>query len=373
MRSIGRMDQGRWQSLSADRAGTLRLVLHVAFAAAGLFVALFLAWRIREALLLAFAAVVVAVILDAAIRPIRKRAGLSRSLALAAIGTGALLVLAGFAWLLGGQIRAQVSSLAGYLPGSIEALEQMLGMQLLTRGDARSGGAGGGGLSGIASAVRDIFGSLASLGSSLAGALSALVLVVVGGFFLAAEPALYRRGLVKLFPPARHAQVEDALGATGEALRLWVLAKVIAMGIVGVLVGLGAWLIGLPAPLALGLFAALTEFVPILGPVIGAIPALLLALVQGGSALAWTALLFLALQQLESNVITPIVERRMVQIPPALMLFAVVAIGLVFGLAGVVVAAPLTVVLYVLVKKLYVRQTLGEATEVPGERQAPQR
>ena len=96
-------------------------------------------------------------------------------------------------------------------------------------------------------------------------------------------------------------------------------------------------------------------------------PALLVALSDGGSAVAWTALLFVAVQQLESNVIEPLVQRRMVEIPPALLLFAVVAVGLLFGAPGVIMAAPLTVVAYVVVKKLYVRQVLGQETPVPGE------
>ncbi|HEV7267761.1 MAG TPA: AI-2E family transporter [Falsiroseomonas sp.] len=349
---------------AAPPQGTLRLVLQVALAAAGVFVLLFLAWRIREALLLAFAAVVVAVLLDAAARPVERWSGLSRTLALAVIATIVALVLLGFGWLLGSSIQSQLSDLASQLPQAINQLEQTLGIELLARDEGQQGA-----LADISAAVRQLFGSLASLGSSIAGALTALVLVVVGGFFLAADPHLYRRGLVKLFPPRMHARVDDALGAGGRALRLWLIAELIAMAIIFVLVSLGAWAIGLPAPLALGLFAGLTEFVPIIGPIVGAIPGLLLALTQGGSTLLWAAVLYLAIQQLESNVITPLVQERMADIPPALLLFAVLAIGLVFGLAGVIIAAPLTVLLYVLVKKLYLRQTLGEATEVPGEDQ----
>ena len=78
-------------------------------------------------------------------------------------------------------------------------------------------------------------------------------------------------------------------------------------------------------------------------------------------------LLLLAIQQVGSNVITPVVQERMVSIPPALLLFAVLALGLLFGPLGLVVAVPLTVALFVAVKKLYVRQTLGEPTPVPGK------
>lgn len=208
---------------------------------------------------------------------------------------------------------------------------------------------------------------IASWGMTLVDAATGLILIVIGGVFLAADPGLYRRGAVMLLPKRHHARIDDALLTCGGALRLWLVAELIAMAIVGVLAGLGTWAIGLPAPLALGLFAGLTEFVPVVGPILGAVPALLLALTQGSSAVLWTLLLFLAIQQLESNVITPLLQRRMVTIPPALLLFVVLALWLLFGALGVIFGAPLTVVGYVLVKKLYVRQTLGESTEVPGE------
>ncbi|WP_272910997.1 AI-2E family transporter [Falsiroseomonas oryziterrae] len=158
--------------------------------------------------------------------------------------------------------------------------------------------------------------------------------------------------------------------AAGAALRLWLGAQLVSMAIVGTLAGLGCWALGLPSPLALGLFAGLANFVPLIGAVAGAVPPVLLALAEGGTTFLWTAALFLAIQQVESNMIMPLVERRMVSLPPALLLFAVVAVGVVFGLPGILLAAPITVVAFVLVKKLYVRETLGRATEVPGEAEA---
>jgi predicted PurR-regulated permease PerM len=194
----------------------------------------------------------------------------------------------------------------------------------------------------------------------------------VGGAYLAASPGFNRRGLVALVPKGQQERIEELFEACGNALHGWLLATLISMVTVGGMVGLGAWLLGLPAPLALGLFAAVTEFVPVVGPFVGAVPALLLALGQGGNAVLWTGLLFLAVQQAESNLIAPLAQQRMAEIPASLLLFAVVAIGSVFGLAGVVLAAPLTVVGYVAVQKLYVRETLGEPAKVPGEETPPE-
>lgn len=331
-----------------------------ALAVLALVAAVFLLWRVRDAVLVTFAGVIVAVLVVAATAPLRRWTGMSHRLAVVVAGLLLAALAALVVVLVGSQIRTQVSELGNQLPQAITAAEERLGIQLQ---DSQSRGIGGG----LISSARNFVGQLSSLGYVVAEVVTGLVLVAIAGVFLALDPHLYRRGLVKLFPVSSQGEVDATLGACGVSLRNWLLGELLAMAIVGTLAGLGTWLIGLPAPLALGLFAALTEFVPVVGPIIGAIPALLLALSQGGSALLWTLLLFLAIQQLESNIITPLIQRRMVEIPPALLLFSVLAFGMLFGMLGVVVAGPLTVVAYVAVKRLYVRDTLGEATHVPGE------
>jgi predicted PurR-regulated permease PerM len=108
--------------------------------------------------------------------------------------------------------------------------------------------------------------------------------------------------------------------------------------------------------------------VPIVGPVVSATPALLIALTDSWETALWTLLLYVGIQQVESNLIMPLVQRRVVELPPAVTLFAVVAFGLLFGSLGVLFATPLAVVIFVAVKKLWVRETLGESTPLPGER-----
>jgi predicted PurR-regulated permease PerM len=318
-----------------------------------------LVWQVRDALLLAFGGVVVAVVLLSLARPLRARLGLSHAWALVTVGVGLGLLAALAGLLIGAPVQAQVAGLVQRLPEALQTLETRFGLRLPPPEQAAQ--------QLDLAALGDALGPLASLGALALNAASALVVAVVGGFFLAADPAQYRRGVAKLLPPSQHERAEEAMLASGEALRLWLIAQVVAMALVGLLAGLGTWLLGLPSPLALGLFAGLANFVPFVGAVAGAVPAVLLALAQGGSTALWTALLFIAIQQLESNMITPLIERRMVSLPPALLLFAVVAVGLLFGLPGVILAAPLTVVAFVLVKKLYVRETLGQPTEIPGE------
>jgi predicted PurR-regulated permease PerM len=343
--------------LPTSREGRLGFVVRAALAVAAVFVGLYIAWMVREALLLLILAIVFATLLVAAVELVRRWTPLSHRWALAVVGIVLLGVIAALVWQMGSQIAGQIATLSQQLSAAIEVIERNLGISVE---NVVRGGPDG-------QAVGGLLGSVFTLGVTLVGALGGLILAVIGGVFLAADPEKYLKGIIKLLPRQHHDHVEDALRAAGRALKLWLLAQLVSMTLVGVLVGIGAWIIGLPAPLGLGLFAGVVEFIPYLGPWLGAAPAIILAFAAGGDALLWTALLFLAIQQLESNLIAPLLQQEMAEIPAALLLFAVVAIGLLFGFVGLIVAAPLTVVTYVLVTKLYVRDTLGVPAKVPGE------
>jgi predicted PurR-regulated permease PerM len=337
----------------------------------GLVVLALLLWRVREAFLLAFAAVLVAIIFSAAAGPVRDWCGLSRGWSLAIAIAAITLLLIGAGWLIGSAVRSQVAELRMTLPQALQNVEQRFGQ--LIPGDDLLGGSppaadegeqgqsdqGGSGFS----LIDDLWTQLLSWSRTAIVTITAAILVIIAGIYLAANPDTYRRGLVKLLPKSQHRRTDETMSAIGQALRRWLLAEIVAMIIVGAVAGLGTWAIGLPAPLALGLFAGLTEFVPTVGPIIGAIPALLLAATQGGAAFLWTLALFVAIQQLESNVIAPLLEKRMVSIPPAVFLFSVLAFGLLFGILGVLLAAPLTVAAFVAIDKLYVQDVLDEKTE----------
>jgi predicted PurR-regulated permease PerM len=328
---------------------------------AGVVILLLFLWTVRGALLLAFAAVLVAVLVRAVADPLRDRLGLPPRLALpvACLLVAAPLVLT--LVLVGTEMQAQVLLLLENLPEAADAIEREFGIRIPVPGANAPAGAAD------ASAVGAVARQAASAALLAVDALAALVIVVAGGIYFAAEPRLYRRGIARLLPRAQQARARDALDATGRALRLWLLAQLAAMTAVGTLTGLGAWAIGLPAPLALGLFAGLVDIVPLVGPFIGALPGILLAFNMGWEMLAWAVALYILVQQIEGNILTPMLGERMVSIPSALLLFAVVAAGAALGLGGVLLAAPVTVVVVVLVGKLYVRETLGQPVAVPGE------
>ena len=139
------------------------------------------------------------------------------------------------------------------------------------------------------------------------------------------------------------------------------------MVIIGLLSTLAVWLIGLPSPWALGLIAGVAEFVPYIGPILAAIPALLVALTQGQGNVIWTLGAYLAIYQVEGNLVVPLVQQRMIYIPPALMLLGIAAIGALAGIVGFVMAAPIVVAVFIVVQKVYVRDTLKEPITLPGE------
>lgn len=204
-----------------------------------------------------------------------------------------------------------------------------------------------------------------SLGSGIADTL----IVIVGGIYLAAQPGLYRRGTLKLVPAHRRALANEALEDSGRALGLWLKGQLISMIVVGLLVGAGLWLIGVPSALALGLLAAVLEFIPLVGPIVAALPALLVALTLGPETALWTLGLYLVVQQIEGNILQPVVQQYAVDLPAVILLFSLLGCGMLFGGLGIILAAPLTVVVYVLVKRLYVKEALGTPTHVPGEKQ----
>ncbi|MBY0338385.1 MAG: AI-2E family transporter [Acetobacteraceae bacterium] len=338
--------------MADDTEDELRFLRRVLIAV-GVVLFLLALWVAREALLIGFAAVLVAILLDTAAGGLARRTGMARRWALLAVGLGIAGFLLLTLLLVGREVGRQASALWQGLPRAAEALQQRFGIRLPEGTEALPDG---------------LLGHLTFLGSWALAAASALVLAVVAGAYIASDPARYRAGLLKLFPKSLSAGAADALDTMGKALRRWLLAQLMSMAIVGTSVGLLAWALGLPSPLALGLFAGLVEFVPLVGPLLGAAPVLVLALSQGGATVVWALAGVLLIQQLESNVVAPLAGEALVDIPALVLLLGIVAFGAVLGLGGVVLAAPITVVAYVAVQKLYVRETLGRTVEVAGEK-----
>ena len=315
-----------------------------------------LSWQFRDLLLLVFGAIVVALVLRTLSNPVSRHIGLPDW---AAVLTAVIVIVgfvAGGIWLVGPTISAEVRNLGVTLPEAWRAFQARTGDSVFWErvSGMFAAPSGGGLLSGVRGYAR-------SVGAGIADT----VVVLVAGVYIAVQPAWYRSGVLKLLPPGRRDVVNEALSQSGDALRHWLKGQLISMLAVGVLTGLGLWLIGVPSALVLGIIAGLLEFIPLAGPVLAAIPALLLALTVDVNTALLAAGLMLLIQQIEGNIIQPLVQRYAVQLPPALFLFALIGFAAMFGATGIILAAPLTVVVYVLIKRLYVQEALGGPTDLP--------
>lgn len=177
--------------------------------------------------------------------------------------------------------------------------------------------------------------------SSSIGLLGTSLVILLVGLFIAIEPSPYRRGILRLVPIAGRAKADELLGEVWRVLRAWILGKLVAMTAIFIVTWGGLALLGVPIALTLALLAAALTFIPNFGPILAAIPAVLLGLQQGtGTALA-VAGLYAGAQALESYVLTPLIQRKAVSLPPAVTLLAQVAVGLVAGGIGLLLATPL--------------------------------
>ena len=223
-----------------------------------------------------------------------------------------------------------------------------------------------------ASALGGLASGVIAWSTTLAGALHVpfLLLLFGGGIYLAIDPRLYRDGLVKLVPPAIPANVMSTLDDAGEALKRWLAGQFIAMLLVAP-PPQDFGFAGVPSAFALGLIAGLAELVPLIGPIIAAIPTPLIASAQDlPDRPCWRSVL-VVVQQVESNLIAPVIAGRMVYHGTAVGLFAVVAMGVLFGPLGLLLGIPLAIVFDVAVRRLYVRDTLGERVEIMGKPAKP--
>ena len=318
-----------------------------------------LLWNLRDLFLLVFGSVLVSVILGLVAQPIRARLGAPALVALLAAVLIVLGVIGTAFWLFGAEVSRQAEGLQEMIPAAWQALQVRLDAWGI--GDAVRQG-----VSGLGAEAR-VVANIGNIAVTVSSGIADTLLVIVGGIYLAAQPNLYWVGMLKLIPKRARALAADALEASARALRLWLLGRLVSMAAVGFMTWLGLTILGVPSALTLALLAALLEFVPFIGPILAAIPAVLLAFAQGPQMALWTLFLFFIVQQIEGNILEPLVQQRAVDLPPVLLLFALAAGGLIFGAVGIILAAPLTVVLYVMVKRLYVQEALHTPTPLPGE------
>jgi predicted PurR-regulated permease PerM len=341
--------------------GSTRSILKLAVAFVAVYLIALGAMKLASLWMLVFGAVLVAVILRGIADPLVNRLRFPDGLAVAVAVLAVVAVIGGIGTLFGHRISAQASQVSLALPGAWSVLQTRLAASPF---------------------ASEIIGQLKALGSEagralalaprialdLAAGLTTLILVLVAGVFLALHPAQVRDGVLALAPLPARPRLREVLNACGHALKGWLRAQLVSMVLVGSIVGGGLALVGVPGPLALGLFAGLAQFVPIVGPIASAFPALVIAAIAGLDTFLVTLALYVGVSQLEANLITPLVQRNLASLPVVLGIFAVVGLGLLFGPLGVLFATPLALTAYTAITMLYRQDVLKDPdARVPGQ------
>ena len=322
--------------------------------------AVLLLWQLRKVVVLLFGAVMVATIFRAISDLIEKHLRLPERLAVLLSVLLIVGIIGGVIWSIGSQVSAQGQNLVDTLPRAAQMIDDRLSAMGLGHPlDRWMHNMHSGSL--IGSDLKNVVSSVTLTAASF-------LIVFFGGIFLAAEPRLYGIGLIKLMPPARRRLVAEAMEESDRALRLWLKGQLWAMILIFLMTWFGLWLLGVPSALVLALISGVLEFIPYAGAITSSIPAIMVALVKSPELALWVVGLYVVVHHVEAYLIQPVIQQFAVEIPAVITLFALLAFGLLFGVLGILLAAPLAVVSYVLVKRLYVIEALDTPTPIPGEK-----
>lgn len=206
---------------------------------------------------------------------------------------------------------------------------------------------------------KNILTQTANLFSTTFGFLGNIVVFLFIGIFLAYDPHTYQQGFLKLIPSNKRKKTKALLDNLTLTLRWWLIGKLISMIIVGILTLLGLWMLNIPLALTLGILAGILTFIPNIGPILSAIPAILMAFIQSPAIAFYVIILYIIIQTIESFIITPIIQGKTINLPPVLIIITQLLMALFTGILGLALATPLLAVLSILIKTLYVEKELN--------------
>lgn len=272
-----------------------------------------------------------------------------------------LCVLIGFSgWMLTPHVSEQINKLGEELPRSLHQAQSFV--------ETYTGRIQGLKQDRLSRLIEEV-GGLKHLGRFFSLTLQTVVDGVIVFFlvlYLAFSPELYVRGMVSLVPIRQRSAAHDIIQTLGSTLQWWLIGRFSAMAIVGVLSGIGLWLLGIPLALTLGVLAGLLTFIPYVGAIVSALPAILMALLVDFSHALYVVVLYVVIHIVEGYIFSPLIQERTVFIPPMVMLSALTAMTILLGVPGLIMATPLTAIVLVLVKKIYIEGILGDTARVWG-------
>lgn len=320
-------------------------------------------WQLTDVLVVLFGSILVAIGLRAGARQVRRLTSMTETVAVIGLFVAGLAVFGAMLWVFGATVAAQLDDVVKAAPAGFTLFigwlnSHPLGRQILE--EAR--GANVLGATGWATTLA------ATVVRSISRGLGYAVIALFVAIYLAAQPNRYRHLCLRLVPPAHRTTIDRLFDAVGAILQRWLVGQLVVMATIGVLSGIGLWLLGIEAAFALGLMGGLLCFIPFIGAILAAVPATLVALTQGPLYAASVVLMYAAVHFIEGNFITPMVQAEATSLPPVLAILSTVAFSILIGPSGVLFAAPLTLLIMVVVELVYVQGGLGEKPdrEAPG-------
>jgi len=305
--------------------------------------------------LLVFAGILFAVIFCGMTDWLVQKVHLKRSIALFLAVVFFFGVIIGAFWLVAPTVGQQVQEMKETIPQALSKLESWLnqygwGQKIVEKIPDN--------FNSVVPQSSTVLTKVSGIFSSTLSFLADVLIVLVTALFFAANPSMYTKGVAKLFPVHKRSRILEVLDNCYHTLKLWLLGMLAAMTITGVTAAIGYSLIGLPLAFALALLAFFAEFIPNVGPALAGVPAVLVGFTVSTQMAVYALLVYLFIQTVQSYIVTPLIFQKTVDIPPALLLFFQVLLGIMQGAIGLLLAAPLLAVMLVIVKELYVHDVL---------------
>jgi predicted PurR-regulated permease PerM len=325
--------------------------------------------------LLVFGAILFAVMLRAGTNFLKDKLHIPDGLGVAISSLVFIGILIGIFILISPRVSQQVVEMRETLPAALEDVRQNLeqyewgriiieGLEgdkaLEDKGETKANDDDEEGVGGMLPDRNQLMEKAGGFFSSTLAIISDLLILLVLGIFFAISPRLYVQGVVVLVSPKFRPRLEGLLYKLYHVLKSWLLGKLLTMLFVGVASTILLIVLGVPLAFALGFIAFLLDFIPTIGPIIAAIPAILVAFLKGPSTALWVALGYFVIQSIESYVLVPIIYKKTVSISPVITLGSLVLFGILAGPLGVILATPLVAAMQVIIKELYIKDYLEQ-------------
>lgn len=285
---------------------------------------------------------------------IQRKTKWNRKVAMTISVGGSFAILAVLLWFMGTKIQQQVAQLSHTLPNTVNSAkvkmaETPIGQQILAYLDDNSG---------------KIFVTAQHFFSTSFGVLGNIYIILFLGIFFTASPSIYKDGFMIIIPPERKELWRCIMNRINFSLKGWLKGMLLSIVLIFIMLTIGLTIMGIPAVLVLALIAAMLKIIPNFGSLAAMIPGVLLALTVSTNTAIIVALIYIVSQTIVSNIVTPIIQNKIINLPPALTIISQVIMGTLSGALGIIMAVPLLAIVVILADELYVKKIHGNDPKI---------